>query len=99
MMFGDVEDLEVVGNLFCDNKVFSKLRGEDINCIIKIVNLLLIYSVRILFEIFWILNFLCNKIFGMDDYRILMILYICICKSWVKFFKEVFELGLLWLME
>lgn len=55
-----------------------------INCLIKIVNLLLIHCTRTWTEILWILNLWCNKTSGMDDYRIRMTLYTCICKSWVK---------------
>lgn len=73
--------------------------GKNINCLIKIVNLLLIHSTRTFFEILWILNLWCNTTSGMDDYRILMTLYTCICKSWVKLSKEVLELGPLWLTE
>lgn len=51
MTLGDVEDSEVAGNSLCDNKAPSKLRGEDIKCIIKIVNLLLIHNARTLLEI------------------------------------------------
>lgn len=51
MALGDVEDSKVTGNSFCDNKAPSKLRGKDINCLIKIVNLLLIHSTRTLLEI------------------------------------------------
>lgn len=99
MALGDVEDSEVAGNSLCDNKAPSKLRGKDINCIIKILNLLLIHNTWTWLEILWILNLLCNKISGMGDYRILLTLYTCICKSWVKLFKEALELGPLWLTE
>lgn len=70
-----------------------------INCLIKIVNLLLIHSTRTLLEILWILNLWCNTTSGMGDYRILMTLYTCICKSRVKLFKEALALGPLWLTE
>lgn len=72
---------------------------ENIKCLIKIVNLLLIHSTRTWLEILWILNLWCNTTSGMDDYRILMTLYTCICKGWVKLSKEAFELGPLWLTE
>lgn len=72
---------------------------ENIKCLIKIVNLLLIHSTRTWLEILWILNLWCNTTSGMDDYRIRMTLYTCICKSWVKLSKEALELGPLWLTE
>lgn len=99
MALGDVEDSKVTGNSFCDNQAPSKLREEHYNCLIKIVNLLLIHSTRTWLEILWILNLWCNTTSGMGRYRILMTLYTCICKSWVKLFKEALELGPLWLTE